>query len=210
MTLAMPGVCSAGLAIAALPAASAAATCRPVPMPPAASTGVGATASITSAGAISTTGSATLATTGLLTLSANAGAASRAVLYEGPNLSGRSFVVENFVPNLDGTGFNDHSLSLRIEPGERVGELLLPVGAQVGLDRVAVAGLHEVPLVAVDRDHRVDLVGRQGRPAHEDRGRDRAIRMPRQERQDVPGRAAGAVDVGPLDAARIEDRGQVV
>jgi hypothetical protein len=40
------------------------------------------------------------------------------VLYEGPNLSGRSFVVTNeYMANLDGTGFNDRASSLRIERG---------------------------------------------------------------------------------------------
>jgi hypothetical protein len=45
------------------------------------------------------------------------GGGSRAVLYEGANLSGRSFVVENYMPNLDGSGFNDRASSLRIERG---------------------------------------------------------------------------------------------
>ncbi|MBK7592065.1 MAG: beta/gamma crystallin family protein [Betaproteobacteria bacterium] len=45
------------------------------------------------------------------------GGGSRAVLYQGTNLSGRSFVIENYMPNLDGTGFNDRGSSLRIERG---------------------------------------------------------------------------------------------
>jgi hypothetical protein len=47
----------------------------------------------------------------------NWGSGNRAVLYEGANLSGRSFVFRDSMRNLDGTGFNDRSLSLRIESG---------------------------------------------------------------------------------------------
>jgi hypothetical protein len=43
---------------------------------------------------------------------------SRAILYEGPNFSGRSFVIENeVVANLSGTGFNDRAASLVVEDG---------------------------------------------------------------------------------------------
>jgi hypothetical protein len=46
------------------------------------------------------------------------GGGSRAVLYEGPNFSGRQFVVDSqVVANLDGTGFNDRASSLRVEGG---------------------------------------------------------------------------------------------
>lgn len=46
------------------------------------------------------------------------GGGARAILYEGPNLSGRSIVLNNeIVPNLAGTGFNDRASSLRIEHG---------------------------------------------------------------------------------------------
>ena len=46
------------------------------------------------------------------------GGGSRAILYEGPNLTGRSFVIGSEVmANLDGTGFNDRASSLRIEGG---------------------------------------------------------------------------------------------
>jgi hypothetical protein len=42
----------------------------------------------------------------------------RVVLYEGPNLSGRAFVVNSdYMRNLDGTGFNDRAESLRVEDG---------------------------------------------------------------------------------------------
>jgi len=42
----------------------------------------------------------------------------RVMMYEGPNFSGRSFVVTTDVlANLDGTGFNDRASSLRIEQG---------------------------------------------------------------------------------------------
>ena len=42
----------------------------------------------------------------------------RAVLYEGPRFTGRSYVVdENVLRNLDGTGFNDRASSMRIERG---------------------------------------------------------------------------------------------
>ena len=43
---------------------------------------------------------------------------SRAILYEGPNLSGRSFAIDNeVVTNFAGTGFNDRAASLVIEGG---------------------------------------------------------------------------------------------
>jgi hypothetical protein len=46
------------------------------------------------------------------------GTGSRAVLYENPGLSGRSFVIDNEVAsNLARTGFNDRAASLRIEGG---------------------------------------------------------------------------------------------
>jgi hypothetical protein len=46
------------------------------------------------------------------------GTGSRALLYEGPNLSGRSFVINTeIVANLANTGFNDRASSLRIEGG---------------------------------------------------------------------------------------------
>jgi hypothetical protein len=41
----------------------------------------------------------------------------RATLYEGPNLSGRSFVLNDMMRNLDTTGFNDRASSLRVESG---------------------------------------------------------------------------------------------
>ena len=47
----------------------------------------------------------------------NWGSGRRAVLYEGPNLSGRHHVAGDYMPNLDGTGFNDRVSSLRIERG---------------------------------------------------------------------------------------------
>lgn len=40
-----------------------------------------------------------------------------ATLYEGANLSGRSFPLEDMMRNLDRTGFNDRASSLRIESG---------------------------------------------------------------------------------------------
>ena len=46
------------------------------------------------------------------------GTGSRASLYEGPNLSGRSFVIDSeVVANLSNTGFNDRAASLRVEGG---------------------------------------------------------------------------------------------
>jgi hypothetical protein len=46
------------------------------------------------------------------------GSGTRAILYEGPNLTGRSFVINaEIVPDLAGTGFNDRASSLRIERG---------------------------------------------------------------------------------------------
>jgi hypothetical protein len=41
----------------------------------------------------------------------------RATLYEGPNLSGRSYPVYDAMRNLDLTGFNDRASSLRVESG---------------------------------------------------------------------------------------------
>jgi len=46
------------------------------------------------------------------------GGGARAILYEGPNFSGRTFVINSQVmANLDGTGFNDRASSLRVEGG---------------------------------------------------------------------------------------------
>jgi hypothetical protein len=41
----------------------------------------------------------------------------RATLYEGPNLSGRSFPLNDVMQNLGQTGFNDRASSLRVESG---------------------------------------------------------------------------------------------
>ena len=41
----------------------------------------------------------------------------RATLYEGPNLSGRSYPLNDPMPNLGRTGFNDRASSLRVESG---------------------------------------------------------------------------------------------
>ena len=41
----------------------------------------------------------------------------RATLYEGANLSGRSFPLNDAMPNLGRTGFNDRASSLRVESG---------------------------------------------------------------------------------------------
>ena len=41
----------------------------------------------------------------------------RATLYEGPNLSGRSYSVSDMMPNLDRTRFNDRASSLFVESG---------------------------------------------------------------------------------------------
>jgi len=41
----------------------------------------------------------------------------RATLYEGPNLSGRSFALNDAMPNFGKTGFNDRASSLRVESG---------------------------------------------------------------------------------------------
>jgi hypothetical protein len=41
----------------------------------------------------------------------------RATLYEGPNLSGRSFPLNGAMPNLNRTGFNDRASSLRVDSG---------------------------------------------------------------------------------------------
>jgi len=46
------------------------------------------------------------------------GSHARAILFEGQNLSGRSFVLTNeVVPNFGNTGFNDRASSLRVEAG---------------------------------------------------------------------------------------------
>lgn len=45
------------------------------------------------------------------------GRGNRAVLYQGPNLTGRTFVVDRYAANLGGTGFNDRAQSLRVERG---------------------------------------------------------------------------------------------
>jgi hypothetical protein len=46
------------------------------------------------------------------------GTRSRALLYEYPNLSGRSFVIDSeAVANLANSGFNDRAASLRVEGG---------------------------------------------------------------------------------------------
>jgi hypothetical protein len=41
----------------------------------------------------------------------------RATVYEGPNLSGRSYMVNDMMRNLGATGFNGHASSLRVESG---------------------------------------------------------------------------------------------
>jgi hypothetical protein len=41
----------------------------------------------------------------------------RAMLYEGPNLSGRSYALNDTMQNLGTTGFNDRASSLRVESG---------------------------------------------------------------------------------------------
>lgn len=41
----------------------------------------------------------------------------RATLYEGPNLSGRSYPLNETMPNLGRSGFNDRASSLRVESG---------------------------------------------------------------------------------------------
>ena len=41
----------------------------------------------------------------------------RVVLYEGANLTGRTFIVDRYMGNMDGTGFNDRASSLRVERG---------------------------------------------------------------------------------------------
>lgn len=46
------------------------------------------------------------------------GTGARALLYEGPNLSGRTYVINaEVLPNLDGARFNDRASSLRVEGG---------------------------------------------------------------------------------------------
>lgn len=41
----------------------------------------------------------------------------RATLYEGPNLSGRSYPLNDVMPNLGRSGFNDRASSLRVDSG---------------------------------------------------------------------------------------------
>ncbi len=41
----------------------------------------------------------------------------RATLYEGPNLSGRSYPLNDIMPNMGRTGFNDRASSLRVDRG---------------------------------------------------------------------------------------------
>jgi hypothetical protein len=41
----------------------------------------------------------------------------RATLYEGPNMSGRSYPINDTMPNLGNTGFNDRASSLHVESG---------------------------------------------------------------------------------------------
>jgi hypothetical protein len=41
----------------------------------------------------------------------------RATLYEGPNMSGRSYPVKDTIRDMDRTGFNDRASSLRVESG---------------------------------------------------------------------------------------------
>mgnify|MGYP002814478841 CR=1 FL=1 len=49
------------------------------------------------------------------------GTGALALVYEGPNLSGHTFVINAEVPpNLDGAGFNDRASSLGIEGGYRL------------------------------------------------------------------------------------------
>ena len=45
------------------------------------------------------------------------GRTARATLYEAPNLSGRSYAVNNTMTNLGTSGFNDRASSLRVESG---------------------------------------------------------------------------------------------
>jgi hypothetical protein len=45
------------------------------------------------------------------------GGEARATLYEGPSLSGRSYTLNDTMPNLGNTGFNDRASSLRVESG---------------------------------------------------------------------------------------------
>ena len=45
------------------------------------------------------------------------GREARATLYEGPNLSGRAFPINDMIMNLGTTGFNDRASSLRVENG---------------------------------------------------------------------------------------------
>jgi hypothetical protein len=45
------------------------------------------------------------------------GGGNRAILYQGQNLTGRTFIVDRYLGNLDGTGFNDRASSLRVERG---------------------------------------------------------------------------------------------
>lgn len=48
---------------------------------------------------------------------AGRGREARATLFEGPNLSGRAFPMQDGVANLGRTGFNDRASSLRVESG---------------------------------------------------------------------------------------------
>ncbi|HSQ80716.1 MAG TPA: beta/gamma crystallin-related protein [Casimicrobiaceae bacterium] len=45
------------------------------------------------------------------------GRTARATLYEGRNLSGRSYALDGTMPNLDRTGFNDRGSSLHVDSG---------------------------------------------------------------------------------------------
>jgi len=46
------------------------------------------------------------------------GGATRVIMYEGTNFTGRSFVINGgIVRNFDGTGFNDRASSMRVEQG---------------------------------------------------------------------------------------------
>jgi len=45
------------------------------------------------------------------------GRTARATLYEGPNLSGRAYPLDNVMANLSSSGFNDRATSLRVDSG---------------------------------------------------------------------------------------------
>ncbi|NDP42251.1 MAG: beta/gamma crystallin family protein [Aromatoleum sp.] len=47
----------------------------------------------------------------------NRGRNASVTLYEGPNLSGRSFALNDTMRNLDGTGFNDRASSVHVDSG---------------------------------------------------------------------------------------------